>query len=269
MREDVSSNLVHMTVRPVSRDTVLEAVRQACSGDTRPTMDELAAEAGVSRAAFYRLVGNRQALFEAVGIEVPPTPRDRILASAAQLLAEHGLGQLSMDELAARADVSRATLYRLFPGKPVLLRELVRTYSPMEVIAETLEAMGDSPPSEVMPVLARNIAEAGSGRVGLLRSLLFEVTGGTEDVDEAVSYALDRGIGALAGYLDGQMAAGRLRRTHPLLAVQAFTGPIILHLLTRSLAEDRLGFDVPVDEAADELARLWLLAMTPGSQPHP
>src|ERR671932_117249 len=134
MREDVASNLVRMAGRPVSKDTVLAAVRRACAGDTRPTMDELAAEAGVSRA----------------------------------------------------------TLYRLFPGKPVLLRELVRAYSPMEVIAETLEAMGDRPPSEVMPVLARNIAEAGSARVGLLRSLLFEVTGGTDDVDEAVSYALDR-----------------------------------------------------------------------------
>lgn len=250
-------------MRRVSREAVLDAARRACAGGKLPTMDEVAAEAGVSRAAFYRAVGSRQALFEAIGVELPPTVPDRILAAAADLVAEHGLARLSMDELAAQADVSRATLYRLFPGKAVLFRELVRAYSPMEVIAETLEEVGDRPPSEVMPILARRIAEAGYLRVGLLRSLLFEATGGAQDVQEAVAYVLGRGVGALAVYLEGQMAAGRLRRTHPLLAVQTFAGPIMLHVLSRSVTEDQLGFDVPLDEAASELARLWLAAMAP------
>ena len=229
-------------------------------------MDELAAEAGVSRAAFYRLFDSRQALFEALGLELPATPGDRILVTAAEMLAEDGLARLSMDELAAAAGVSRATLYRLFPGKPALFRELMRAYSPMETIAETIEAMGDRRPTEVMPILARRIVEGGALRAGLLRSLLFEVTGGTQKVDQAVTYTVSRGVGTLIAYLDRQMAAGQLRRMPPVLAMQAFAGPIVLHLLTRSVMEERFGFDVPLDEVAGELAGSWLRAMASGDR---
>ena len=242
---------------------MLGAVRRACASGNRPTMDELAAEAGVSRAAFYRVVGSRQAVFDAIGVELPPPRRDQILATAAELLAEQGLARLSMDELAARAGISRATLYRLFPGKPALFGELMRSYSPMEGIAETLEEMGDFPPEDVMPALAQIIVQSGHPRLGLLRSLFFEVTGGGPDTEEAVDYYLGRGVGAVTAYVSQQMAAGRLRRMHPALAIQAFVGPIIFHLLTRSVAEDRFGFDVPLEESVSQLADIWLRAMTP------
>jgi hypothetical protein len=45
--------------------------------------------------------------------------------------------------------------------------------------------------------------------------------------------------------------------------VEGFIGPILMHLVTRELAESRLSFDVPVEDAARELAHLWVRAMTP------
>src|SRR6266487_4666297 len=112
------------------------------------SMDELAAAAGVSRATLYRLFGSQQHLLQALGVEPPPVVRSRVLDTALDLVGRHGLAELSMDELAARAGVSRATLYRLFPGKAALFAELVRRFSPFEPIAAVLQTMSDRPPAD-------------------------------------------------------------------------------------------------------------------------
>src|SRR5580692_4456641 len=57
---------------------------------------------------------------------VPSTPaqhgrRDRILETAAAILAAGGEEALQMKDLAQRADVSLATLYRYFPSKDHVL----------------------------------------------------------------------------------------------------------------------------------------------------
>jgi hypothetical protein len=64
-------------------------------------------------------------------------------------------------------------------------------------------------------------------------------------------------------YLVEQMAAGRLRTVHPLLAVQSLAGPILMHLITRETAERQIGFETPLEEVAAELVEQWLRGMRP------
>jgi AcrR family transcriptional regulator len=236
------------------------------------SMDELAAAAGISRATLYRLFGSQQNLLQALGLQPPPTVRSRTLDSALELVGRHGLAELSMDELAARAGVSRATLYRLFPGKAALFAELVRRFSPFEPIAAVLEATGDRPPAEVIPAVARAIARAMEGHVGLLLQLLFEVSRSGPGSHAGADFQEDaadamRTLPLVAGYLAEQMAAGRLRRMDPVLAVQALAGPIVMHLLMRAPPESQSGLGrgvaVPLEEVVDELVGVWLRAMTP------
>lgn len=168
-----------------------------------------------------------------------------------------------MDEVAAAAGVSRASLYRLFPGKPVLFRELLRRFSPVETIVETVLRLRDRPPDEVMPEVARAAARTLAGRVGIVRTLMFEVASASAESEEALRYVVGHLLTALPGYLADQMATGRLRPMHPLLAIQAFAGPIIFHLITRSVAERELGFDMPVEDVVTVLAENWVRAMRP------
>lgn len=226
-------------------------------------MQDVARAAGISRATFYRHFRSRDDLIRELAVEPDPASRDRVLETALELVGRHGLAALSMDELAATAGVSRATVYRLFPGKPALFREVVRAFSPLETVAETLSRFQDRPPEEVMPAIAMSAARSLRGRMGLVRAVFMEVSGHSPDTTEAIEYVFTRGLSAVIGYIVAQMGAGRLRHMHPLLALQSFIGPLLFHLMTRELAEERLGLDVPVEEAVSQLAMTWVRAMRP------
>jgi AcrR family transcriptional regulator len=238
-----------------------------------PSMDELAAAARVSRATLYRLFGSQQTLLTELGLQPPPTVRSRILNTALDLVGRQGLAELSMDELAARAAVSRATLYRLFPGKVALFAELMRTFSPFEPIAAVLDTKGDRPPAEVIPAVAQAMAAAMDGRIGLLLQLLFELSRSDPDRHAGADSKQDaaqamRTLPLVASYLDQQMAAGRLHRMDPVLAMQALAGPIVMHLLMQASAESQSGAGrevaLPLEGVVDELVGIWVRAMTPG-----
>ena len=245
-----------MTLRRVPRAapaTILSAARRVLARDPRATVDKVATAAGVSRATVYRYYPSRTALLEALEIEPESGTRERILEAAAELVGRDGLARLSIDELASLAGVSRASVYRLFPGKPALFAALVTEYSPFHPMHEALQEVGNQPPEVVLPAVAKAVAHAVEPRIGIIRSLFFELTSGADDALEGAAPTIRNLLADVGGYLAGQMAAGRLRPMHPLLASQMFVGPLFMHLITRPVAKRLAGFDVPLDAAVDSL----------------
>jgi AcrR family transcriptional regulator len=250
-----------------TRERVLGKARGLLASGGSPTVAELAAAAGVSRASFYRAFESREALLEALDLQPEPGARARILEAALTLVGAHGLNALSMDDLAAQAEVSRATLYRLFPGKAALFTNLVHEFSPLDPVTELLSTRQDEPPDVLMPEIARTVYRtfygAGVNRVGMLRALFLEISSLSPDTAEGAQDAIRGLVGSLVFYLMSQMRDGRLRQMQPLLALQSFVGPIFFHLLTRPLAERMLGLDIDGEQAVTLLAESWLRAMTP------
>jgi AcrR family transcriptional regulator len=244
-----------------SRDDVIDAARRVCVEEQEPTMEALAAAAGVAVRTLYRLFGSRQALLSEAGCAPKPNAKQRILDAALDQVGHYGLAELSMDDLAAAAEVSRATLYRLFPGKSALFGELIRAFSPWEPVADVLDAMPNGHPHDVMPAVAQAIMEAMHGRVGLLLRMVFELRQGDPDTAEGMRHSMARGLPDLITYVSNQMQAGRLRRMHPVVAIQLLAGPIVVHLLTRPLAEALIDFVTPEPEVLDEIVHAWLRAM--------
>jgi hypothetical protein len=117
-----------------------------------------------------------------------------------------------------------------------------------------------------MPAIARALVRSAQGHVGLVRILLVAITGPDVDAALARQLALSETIGPLAAYLTRQMAEGRLRQMDPVLALMAFVGPLMMHLMTRDLAERAFGFDTPWEAVADELSSGWLRAMRPAGE---
>ncbi len=54
-----------------------------------------------------------------------PSSRDKLLAAASQIVAEHGAGKLTLDAVAERAGVSKGGLLYNFPNKEVLLTAMI------------------------------------------------------------------------------------------------------------------------------------------------
>lgn len=238
---------------PTIRRQVIAAARELLGRDPSLPVAVIAAAAGVSRATFYRHFGSRGALLAEVEHEPRPDARSRILEAAQEILIRDSLDGLSMDELARAAAVSRGTLYRLFPGKAALLRGLIEAYSPFEPMHRLLERHRGDPPSVVLPLVARTVVDAVVRRRGLVRVIFHEVTSGKLTAVAGVEPVVRRAIGELSGYMAEQMAAGRVRQMHPLLAVQAFMGPIYFHVMSRPVAERIVPLEPDVREAVDQL----------------
>jgi AcrR family transcriptional regulator len=250
-----------------TRAKILGKARGLLAKGGSPTVAELAAAAGVSRASFYRAFDSREALLEALDLEPEPGTRERILDAALKLIGAQGLTALSMDDLAVEAEVSRATLYRLFPGKAALFTSLLHQYSPLDPVSNLLSTRHDEPPEVLMPEIARTVYRtfygAGESRVGVLRALFFEISSLAPDTADAAQGVLRTMVGSLVIYLLKNMQAGRLRQMNPVLALQSFVGPIFFHLMTRPLAERVLGFNIDGEQAVTLLAESWLRAMAP------
>src|SRR5256885_9084532 len=114
-----------------------------------------------------------------------------------------------MDEVASRAGVPRANLYRLFPGKQALFIGAIHAYSPMDPVSQVLTARSEEPPEVVMPELARTIYRVVAGphapRIGLLRAIFFEVGALSPDAEAAPRGLATTALGRVGTYLMKRM----------------------------------------------------------------
>lgn len=102
---------------------------------------------------------------------VPPRGRPRserarsaILDAAGELLIEHGLAAVSMDTVAARAGVSKATIYRWWPTKEMLAMDaLYHDWSGVPAPRDTGSLRGDL--GELFRPWVREVARRPYGRV--------------------------------------------------------------------------------------------------------
>lgn len=251
-----------LAVDPTIRRQVMAAAREVLAEDAGAPVAAIAGRAGVSRATFYRHFGTRDALLRSVSLEPQPAAEIRILAAARDILIRESLDQLSMEALASAAGVSRGTLYRLIPGKAALLERLIVAYSPFEAIRLILAEHREDPPEVVFPLIGRAVVGVAGERLGLMRAIFHEITAGSGPAIDGMRPLFVATIGALAEYISRQIAAGRIRPMHPILALQAFIGPIFFHLMTRPVVERIIGLPMDPEAAVDQLVAASLAGLT-------
>ncbi len=227
------------------RERLLDVALRLVRDDPNATLTAVAEAAGVSRATVHRHLKSKAWMLERLqderGLDLAQrsrrSPRDRILDALAALLRETGLVGTSLEQVAKRAGVGPATLYRQFGDRAGLLRAYASERSPRRLVA-ILDA--DGPLREQL--LA--ITEEGIGFIrthaGLVKLLLSddpELRGllATLSRDPASTRT------ALVRFLAARVDRGELRQVDPF---------VMAHCLLGAIAACAIATRTPGDDAA-------------------
>lgn len=154
----------------------------------------------------------------------PHGPRERLLAAACEAFREEGY-QVSIDRIAARAQVARQTLYNHFHSKEALFGEVVR--HSIQSVLVTLDGDGD--------VRATLLAFGDAYRTRLLspeglaifRTMVAEAPRFPELAKQFFHQGPHTTRKRLAKYLAHAMEAGELRKDDPDFAAEMLTAALI------------------------------------------
>lgn len=130
--------------------------------------------------------------------------RERIVAAAREILVESG-PDVPLDEIARRAGVGNATLYRHFPDRAALVLDVVHTV--MARTADQAERLA-AEEADAFVALSRFVHAAADERIGALCPLLSGSFNGDLPHLHAERERLE---GAVEGLMEKARAAGRLR----------------------------------------------------------
>ncbi|WP_405890495.1 TetR/AcrR family transcriptional regulator [Streptomyces sp. NBC_00133] len=130
--------------------------------------------------------------------------RERIVTAAREMFVEFG-PDVPLDEIARRAGVGNATLYRHFPDRAELIREVV-----LSVMSRTCAQAEQAAAEEADPFTAvrRFVHAAADERIGAMCPMLS--SGFDRDHPEMLA-GLDRLEGIVQGLVDRAQSAGRMR----------------------------------------------------------
>lgn len=257
----VADRVVEAAARLAERTGTLEAV----------SVDEIARAAGVAKGTLYRRFPSKTAIRDELvrrGIDPGAATDDRrtqILDAATRVFPRGGLRGTTVEQVAAEAGVSPATIYWHFGSKEGLIAAMLRRVAPTEISERLASVPDEAPPEVVLRQLVRGVAGRAAFSSGMLRAVVAEVG----QYPELAALVYDEIVGPnwsrIAAYLDRQVELGRFRPGDPMARLFCLAGPVMASLLARETFGDRL--QVRLEAVADEAVENFLTAVTRGDRP--
>jgi TetR/AcrR family transcriptional regulator, ethionamide resistance regulator len=193
-----------------------------------------------------------------------PSGDDRelaILTTAERLLEERPLADISVDDLAKGAGLSRPTFYFYFPSKDAVLLTLFE-----RVIVEAdsaLEGMVTNPPDDVKALWRTGInlfvETFGSHRA---LSLAADAARTNKDLRELWSWFMQKWVGHIAVVIEAERARGAAPVTVAAEDLSAALNLLNEKVMLTSFAGERPS--VPSEQLLDTLAHIWVSSIYGG-----
>jgi AcrR family transcriptional regulator len=189
-----------------------------------------------------------------------------ILHAALDVFAARGFAAAKLDEVAAKAGVSKGTLYLYFESKEELFRSVVRgLLLPTVAMAERRIAEHKGPAAallrELVMTLGRVIAES---KLGAIPKLIIAEAANFPDLAKFYyEEVIKRGMRAVGGLLQRGAEAGEFRPVAPERFVPLMMGPLLV-LVVWKHGFERAGIPpLPLEAVLNEHADSLLRALAP------
>jgi AcrR family transcriptional regulator len=185
---------------------------------------------------------------------------EEILAAALESFAAKGFAATRIEDVAARAGISKGTLYLYFAGKEELFKAVVRqALLPNIARIEALAASFEGPSAVLLERLLLTVAGVIGSKIGAIPKLVIAEAGNFPDLARFyLAEVVQRGLGLIAGILRRGIARGEFRAIDVDHAVFCVIAPMLIAALWKTSLEphDEAG---PLDVQALARAHLDLL----------
>lgn len=159
-----------------------------------------------------------------------------LVAAALECFAERGFAATKLDDIAAKAGVSKGTVYLYFPSKEELFKSVVReTILPNLVRAESLLAGPDISCTEQLRRLIEFITgRMASSPIGIIPKLVITEAGNFPDLARFyLENVVHRGFGLIGRVLERGIATGEFRPVDVRHTTFCIIAPVLLTALWR------------------------------------
>lgn len=164
---------------------------------------------------------------------LPEERPQQILDAALSVFAEHGIDAAKLEEIAARAGVSKGTIYLYFSSKEELFREVVRQrVGPAIANADKLSASGESAEVQLKSYVAHQWECLGlADSEGWIRLVMLELHKYPDLAAFHWDEVVTRSNAILSEIIARGVASGEFRPIDPLTAAQMVKAVVLMHVL--------------------------------------
>lgn len=192
---------------------------------------------------------------------------DEVLDAALELFAAQGFARTTVEQVSARAGLSKAAVYLYFPSKQALLQGLVHRavgQAAGQAVAGMAGYRGD--PRPVLAALLRQIAGVlGDPKASAIPAIILREAPHAPDIaaiyrDEVLTPILP----ALRGLIAQGVEGGFIRPVDPDLTIRSIIGPVLVHVLLAQVFGILPAGGLSMDRLIDNHLTILMAGLDPG-----
>jgi AcrR family transcriptional regulator len=171
-----------------------------------------------------------------------------ILDAALSVFAEKGFAAARMEDIAARAGVTKGTIYLYFPSKEEVFKSLARQHVGDTLVSATEQASRyEGTVRDFLTMLITIIGEKISrGQVAVLPKIIIAESGNFPELARFWrTEVIDKALGMLTGVIARGIERGELRQVPAEYAARLCVAPVVMSIIWRTVIAptDTVPFD--------------------------